>query len=116
MPREPNPNFMAGVPELMILRLLQDREMYGYEIVQTIRTETANVISFGEGVVYPVLHSLEDDGALTSRRKQVEGRSRVYYALTAKGARRYTQLAHSWTSLADAIHATLRGNRHVTEL
>jgi PadR family transcriptional regulator PadR len=114
--REPNPNFMAGVPELMILRLLQDREMYGYEIVQAIRTETAEVISFSEGVVYPVLHSLEDDGALTSRRKQVEGRSRVYYTVTPNGVKRYRQLAQTWTSLAEAIQAALQGVRHVPEL
>lgn len=116
MAREPNPNFMAGVPELMVLRLLQDREMYGYEIVQAIRTETAGVISFGEGVVYPLLHALEEEGAVTSRRKQVAGRSRVYYALTAKGVRRYRQLAHTWTSLTEAIHSALKGARHALEL
>jgi PadR family transcriptional regulator PadR len=116
MAREPNPNFMAGVPELMILRLLQDREMYGYEIVQAIKTETANVLSFGEGVVYTVLHGLEDDGALTSRRKQVEGRSRVYYALTAKGTRRFRQLADTWSALADAIKSALKGSRRAPEL
>jgi PadR family transcriptional regulator PadR len=116
MPREPNPNFMAGVPELMILRLLQDREMYGYELVQAIRTESANVISFGEGVIYPVLHSLEDEGAVTSRRKLVEGRSRVYYTLTAKGERRYRQLADTWSSLAQAIQSVLKGSRYATEL
>ena len=48
MPRETNPNFMAGVPELMILRLLQQREMYGYEIVQAIRSQTGDVVSLGE--------------------------------------------------------------------
>jgi PadR family transcriptional regulator, regulatory protein PadR len=116
MPREPNPNFMAGVPELMILRLLQNREMYGYELVQAIRTESADVISFGEGVVYPVLHSLEDDGAVTSRRKLVEGRSRVYYTLTTKGERRYRQLADTWSSLAQAIQSVLKGSRYATEL
>jgi PadR family transcriptional regulator PadR len=114
--REPNPNFMAGVPELMVLRLLQDRDMYGYEIVQAIRTETADVISFGEGVVYPLLHNLEGEGALTSRRKHVAGRSRVYYALTATGARRYRQLAHTWTSLAETIQSALKGARHAPEL
>ncbi|HEY6453716.1 MAG TPA: PadR family transcriptional regulator [Steroidobacteraceae bacterium] len=116
MAREPNPNFMAGVPELLVLRLLQDREMYGYEIVQSIKTETANVISFGEGVVYPLLHNLEQEGAVTSRRKQVGGRSRVYYTLTAKGVRRYQQLAQTWTSLADAIQSALKGVRHAPEL
>jgi PadR family transcriptional regulator, regulatory protein PadR len=116
MPREPNPNFMAGVPELMILRLLQDREMYGYELVQAIRTESADVISFGEGVVYPVLHGLEDEGAVTSRRKLVEGRSRVYYTLTVKGERRYRQLVDTWSSLAQAIQSVLKGSRYATEL
>jgi PadR family transcriptional regulator PadR len=116
MPREPNPNFMAGVPELMILRLLQDREMYGYELVQAIRTESANIISFGEGVIYPVLHGLEDGGAVTSRRKLVDGRSRVYYTLTAKGERRYRQLADTWSSLAQAIQSVLKGSRYATEL
>ena len=38
--RDTNPNFMNGVPELLILRLLQQEEMYGYEIVQAIRDRT----------------------------------------------------------------------------
>ena len=67
MARETNPNFMAGVPELLILRLLQDREMYGYELVQAIRAETGDAISLGEGVVYTVLHTLEREAALKSR-------------------------------------------------
>jgi PadR family transcriptional regulator PadR len=112
MARETNPNFMAGVPELMILRLLQDREMYGYEIVQAIRTQTGDIVSLGEGVVYPVLHGLERDGALKSRRKTVAGRSRIYYALTAKGARRLSDLATTWTSLARAIQSVIEGDRH----
>jgi PadR family transcriptional regulator PadR len=116
MPRETNPNFMAGVPELMILRLLQDREMYGYEIVQAIRTETGDVVSLGEGVVYTVLHALEREGALKSRRKTVEGRSRIYYAVTASGLRRYRDLADTWSALAEAIQSVMRGARHVVAI
>ena len=50
MARKPNPNFMAGVPELMILRLLQDEDMYGYQIMQAIRDYQAgkfNAIPLG---------------------------------------------------------------------
>lgn len=114
MTRAPNPNFMAGVPELMILRLLQDREMYGYEIVQAIRDATGNVVSLGEGVVYPVLHGLERDGALKSRRRSVCGRSRVYYTLTAKGMRRLGNLAHNWTTLTQVIQFVLQGGGNVS--
>ena len=113
MPRDTNPNFMAGVPELLILRLLQNREMYGYELVQAIRAETRDTVSLGEGVVYTVLHALERDGALKSRRRAVEGRSRIYYTVTAAGLKRYGDLAHSWTTLADVIRSVIKGAHHV---
>ena len=107
-----NSNFMAGVPELMILRLLQDREMYGYEIVQAIALRTGQVLTPGEGVVYPVLHGLEKSGALKSRRKTVNGRSRVYYTLTAKGAKRLNHLVTDWNMLNAAVQAMMAGSAH----
>jgi PadR family transcriptional regulator PadR len=110
--RQTNPNFMNGVPELLVLRLLQTREMYGYELVQAIRDGSGAMINFGEGVVYPVLHQLERQGALRSRRINVGGRSRVYYALTPKGGERLADLTGSWSRLAEAIRAVLEGPRH----
>ena len=113
VPGQTNPNFMAGVPELMILRLLKAREMYGYEIVAAIRDESGQVLCVGEGVIYPVLHGLEKDGALKSRRKTVGGRSRVYYSVTPKGLKRFETLASDWSRLAGAIQAVLTGGAHV---
>lgn len=111
-PRETNPNFMNGVPELLILRLLEEQEMYGYEIVQAIRSRTGAVIAVGEGVVYPVLHALEHAGALRSRRRTVDGRSRIYYAVTRAGSRRLAELAGQWRTLAAAIQTTLAGGHY----
>jgi PadR family transcriptional regulator PadR len=110
--RETNPNFMNGVPELLILRLLQQEEMYGYEIVQAIRSGTDAVIAVGEGVVYPVLHGLERDGALKSRRKTVNGRSRIYYSVTRAGSRRLVDLSKDWSNLTGAIQKMLKGGQH----
>lgn len=110
--RETNPSFMNGVPELLILHLLEQQEMYGYEIVQAIRSRTAAVIAVGEGVVYPVLHGLERDGAIRSRRKAVNGRSRIYYSVTPAGSRRLADLAQNWTNLAGAIQTLLAGGAH----
>jgi PadR family transcriptional regulator, regulatory protein PadR len=107
--RQSNPNFMNGVPELLILRLLQQQEMYGYAIVQAIRSRTDGVIAVGEGVVYPVLHGLERDGALKSRRKTVNGRSRIYYSATHNGSHRLRDLSEAWTNLAAAIEKMLAG-------
>lgn len=105
-------SLIAGVPELMILRLLQDQEMYGYEIVQAIAARTGQTVTPGEGVVYPVLHGLEKDGALKSRRKTVSGRSRVYYTLTAKGTKRLNFLADNWDMLNRAVQAVMAGGAH----
>lgn len=110
--RETNPSFMNGVPELLILRLLDEQEMYGYEIVQAIRSRTDAMIAVGEGVVYPVLHALEDDGAIRSRRKTVGGRSRIYYSVTRVGSRRLADLSETWTRLAGAIQQMLTGEQH----
>jgi PadR family transcriptional regulator PadR len=110
--RDTNPNFMNGVPELLILQLLRGHEMYGYEIVQAIRDHSGGAITFGEGVVYPVLHALEDDGALKSRRRTVNGRSRIYYAVTPSGSHRLASLADNWTKLTSAIQTVLTGAPH----
>jgi PadR family transcriptional regulator PadR len=107
--RETNSSFMNGVPELLVLRCLKDREMYGYELVQEIRGRTDAVVNLGEGVLYPLLHALERKGALQSRRKSVQGRSRVYYALTPTGAERLAGLSDTWTTLAAAIGQVMQG-------
>jgi PadR family transcriptional regulator, regulatory protein PadR len=110
--RDPNPNFMNGVPELLILRLLRERPMYGYELAQAIRERSDETIAFGEGVIYPVLHALERDGALSSERRSVNGRFRVYYAITAAGSHRLADLAGTWTKLSTAIRHMLIGDKH----
>lgn len=103
----PSSPFLNGVPELLVLRLLRDREMYGYEIVQAIRDASGEAIGFAEGVIYPLLHALERDGALTARRQAINGRSRVYYAVSADGLGRLEALAAQWRNLNTAIGAIL---------
>jgi PadR family transcriptional regulator PadR len=104
-----NPSFMNGVPELLVLRLLRNGEMYGYQLVQAIRDETGEVVSLGEGVVYPVLHALEKSGAITSRRRAVGGRSRIYYALAPAGVSRLSELTSLWSRITGAVQQVLVG-------
>jgi PadR family transcriptional regulator, regulatory protein PadR len=103
-----NAGFTAGLAGLLILRLLQDQEMYGYEIVRAIGRQTGNVLTPGEGVVYPLLHALEKDGSLRARGQQVGGRSRIYYTLTSKGVRRLFDQTDEWSRLNRAVQQVLR--------
>ena len=104
-----NPPFMSGVPELLLLRLLDQQEMYGYELVRSIRKVTGEAISLGEGVIYPVLHSLERNGSLKSKRRAVAGRTRVYYALTRKGRDRLEKLQTDWRRIQGGVANALEG-------
>jgi PadR family transcriptional regulator PadR len=107
-----NPPFMSGVPELLLLRLLDNREMYGYELVRAIKEVTGEAISLGEGVIYPVLHSLERSGSLIARRKPVGGRTRVYYSLTQQGRVRLQDLQDDWRRIQTGIETALENPGH----
>ena len=107
-----NPPFMSGVPELLLLRLLEQQEMYGYELVRLIKSVTEEAISLGEGVIYPALHGLERNGSLKSRRKAVGGRTRVYYSLTGKGRQRLEKLQNDWRRIQGGITTALELPAH----
>jgi len=110
--RKTNPDFMTGVPELLVLQLLSDAEMYGYELVQAVQEQTGTAISLGEGVIYPTLHALEEQGCLKSRRKDVSGRTRVYYTATAAGRKRLTTMIGEWRRITEAVAGLVGGNSY----
>jgi PadR family transcriptional regulator PadR len=109
--KKTNPSFLNGVPELLMLRLLAHREMYGYEIVKAIEAETKQIFSFGEGCIYPYLHYLEKEKLVTSRRRTVEGRSRNYYQMTRRGEKRLEELSGEWQRVARGI-GLIMGAQH----
>lgn len=98
---------MSGVSELLLLNLLAEREMYGYELARAIRTTTHEAIAVGESVLYPTLHGLEQRGWLKAKRRTVAGRTRVYYSVTPAGKRRLALMNREWRRIADGVHAAL---------
>jgi len=107
--RRTNPAFLNGVPELLILGLLARKPMHGYELVQTIAAFSAGRLEFGEGCIYPLLHRLELDGALTSQREQVDGRHRVVYRVSRKGKLRMVKTAERWHEVVESVQLVLQG-------
>lgn len=101
--------FLAGVPELLVLQLVSERPRYGYEIVEAIRRRSEGRLAFGEGVIYPLLHSLEDRGLVASSESSHRGRRRIYYRISRRGARRLERTTQRWTSVRDGVTALLGG-------
>jgi PadR family transcriptional regulator, regulatory protein PadR len=102
--------FVNGIPELLILRLLKDEEMYGYQIVRAIQRSTNDALSFGEGCVYPLLRSLNAQGMLHTRRDRVDGRTRIYYRLAPRGTARLDAMSGEWGRVSRAVGMALEGN------
>ena len=103
---------MSGIPELLLLRLLSRKSMYGYELARAIRSTTREAISVGEGVLYPALHSLERRGWLKARRRTVAGRTRVYYSLTHGGRRHLEKMTLEWRRISGGVDAALLDAGH----
>lgn len=108
-----NPNFVNGVPELLILQLLTAREMYGYAIVKAIQSRSDEKFTFGEGCIYPLLHSMEKRKLVSSSRKQVDGRSRYYYRISTRGLKQLQSLKQEWETVAAGVGLLLNpGGTH----
>ncbi len=112
--RKTNPDYLNGVPELLILQLLARRPMHGYELVQTIKLASRGALEFGEGCIYPLLHRLEGDALLSSRRVLAGGRSRSVYQATRKVKKRLAASRKSWEHTMEAIAGILQGGEHGT--
>jgi PadR family transcriptional regulator, regulatory protein PadR len=112
MLRRTNPDFLNGVPELLILQLLNRRPMHGYDLVQAIREASGMTLDFGEGCIYPVLHRLEEQKILSSRRELVGGRNRIVYRLTNRGRKRLATSLATWKEVVAAVNNVLQGTTH----
>ena len=113
-PKKNTKDFLHGVPELVVLRLLADREMYGYEIVRNIRLQSNDHINFGEGLIYPLLHTLQKRRLLAIRRETINGRQRIYYRLTKTGAKKLQDKLSNWNRIVAAVQLILDGGSNET--
>jgi PadR family transcriptional regulator, regulatory protein PadR len=107
--RRTNPAFLNGVPEMLLLKLLADRPMYGYELTQAIKRATGQGLEFGEGCIYPILHRLESQKLLAASKESVGGRVRVVYRTTAKGRAQFIETVDSWQRVVTAVNHALQG-------
>mgnify|MGYP000053638639 CR=1 FL=1 len=80
-------NLVSGNTTMLLLQMLSQKDMYGYEMIDTLRQKSQNVFEMKAGTLYPLLHSLEDKGLLTVYEQAAGGKTRKYYSLTKDGKR-----------------------------
>ena len=101
-------NLLRGSLDLIVLSVLTDGPKYGYLIQKEIRGCSGNLVRPEAGTLYPLLHRLEDEGAITSRWDSTTGRNRKWYELTDAGRRRLQRQATQWYEYADCIRNVLK--------
>jgi DNA-binding PadR family transcriptional regulator len=100
----PSKELVAASATPLVLSILQKGPSYGYAIIQDVRALSGGELEWSEGMLYPVLHRLEDQGLIESFEKRGDtGRARRYYRLRPDGRRALAEERRRW----DVVNAAL---------
>lgn len=103
--------YRKGCARTLVLKLLSERPMYGYEIATTLAQRSEKIFSLGQGTLYPLLYSLERKGMIHISKKikdKKTGRKRLYYSLTQKGKQALEQDLATWADIVKGMSLILR--------
>lgn len=111
MPGRPiGQQLLKGTTPLLVLTVIADGELYGYEIAQRIRERSGGAFAPSEGSLYPALHRLEQDGALeASWRESDRGPRRRYYRLTKRGQGLLAESRREWQAFVRGVSSVATG-------
>ena len=98
----------------IVLALLLERPMYGYEMVKVVNARTGGRLEWKEGTLYPTLHRLQAGGLVSARwadapSDEAPGRKRKYYSITRKGRGELIRRSEEWQEFSTAVNALVLG-------
>ena len=102
-------NLLSGSMALLVLKLLEDGDKYGYQMIEELQRRSDDTFHLKAGTLYPLLHGLEEKGMVTAYEQERCGKSRRYYHLTRVGEKTLREKEADWKSYARAIDRVLRG-------
>jgi len=100
---------MKGSSESLLLCLLVQQPMYGYQIVKELERKSQGYFRFKEGTLYPALHRLEEAGLIQGKWQMLSsGRQRRYYHITDKGRRLLAVKRGQWQDFFKAMNLIIQ--------
>ncbi|MGH4139944.1 PadR family transcriptional regulator [Clostridium sp.] len=97
----------SGDMTMLILKLLQKKDMYGYEMIETLKNSSNNMFEFKAGTLYPLLHTLVKQERLNYYEKEVNGKVRKYYSLTLQGKKLLQDNTSLWEKYVETMTSVL---------
>jgi DNA-binding PadR family transcriptional regulator len=108
-PPKPGKDLVAASATPLLLAILNKGPSYGYAIIQAVRDLSGGALEWSEGMLYPVLHRLEDQGLIESYEQSGEtGRKRRYYRLRTDGKRALATERQKWSAVNAALEKAWR--------
>lgn len=105
-------NYKKATIEMLLLKLLSEQDMYGYQLSQELKRRSSLHYTILEGSMYPILYRLTDMRYISFYEKKIGVRqTRVYYHLEDSGITYYKELVQSYQEFSDLIQFLL----HSTE-
>lgn len=102
-------SILQGTLDMLVLRALQLEPMHGWGITERIEQWSEDVLSLGQGTLYPALYRLERQGLIASRWDTTENNRRArYYGLTMAGRKHLAREIQSWQRMSRAINLVLK--------
>ncbi|RXI37964.1 PadR family transcriptional regulator [Clostridium tetani] len=103
-----NKELIKGSTETLILSLIKEEPMYGYQIIKELEKKSTGVFLLKEGTLYPILHGLEEKKVVESFwHKGDNGRKRKYYRLTKRGEEYFKEKQKEWDFFKNAVDNVL---------
>ena len=106
---EADKSLVSGSMALLVLKLLEDGDKYGYQMTSELRQRSEDVFHLKAGTLYPLLHTLEEKGLVTAYEREAAGKPRRYYHLTKEGEAALREKEAAWHAYANAVGRVLRG-------
>ncbi len=104
-----------GFLDLCVLNCLNVREYYGYDLVQKLKQIEGAAIR--EGIVYPILARMQEDGFVTSeKRPSTSGPPRKYYQITPAGQAVLQEMNEIWRQMMAAMDVALNSEEERTDV
>lgn len=99
---------LKGTIPFMVLRLIGEKDMYGYQIIRLLSGLSGDLFLFKEGTLYPILHNLEKEGFISSYWQESSvGRKRKYYRITEDGRKQLEMKFREWERFKTAVDLVL---------
>ena len=102
---------LKGNTATVVLAILGEGPLHGYQIAKQMRSRSDDALQLGQGVLYPILHRLEDRGLILGEWEQSTGTpSRKRYTITKSGAAELRAKRTEWTAFSHAMSKVLDAN------